>query len=77
MARDPADIAQDQGRDGLTRSFDASKPYRGNGVATRSCSAVFVSCEDDNDELHYRIEKLQAHEPTAKVNIPRQSRGLY
>ena len=147
MARDPADIAQDQGRDGLTRSFDASKPYRGNGVhppingakgrvaetaeeilelisaaqllekpapkrawfvdpyiphkevtllagdggigksliglqlcgaaasgrewmgiATRSCTAVFVSCEDDKDELHYRIEKLQAHEPTAKLD---------
>ena len=32
MARDPADIAQDRGRDGLTRSFDASKPYRSNGV---------------------------------------------
>ena len=38
------------------------------GIATRSCASLFVSCEDDSDELHFRIERMQAHEPTAKLD---------
>ena len=38
------------------------------GIATRSCPSLYISCEDDEDELHFRLECLQKHEPMAKLD---------
>ena len=38
------------------------------GIATPSCPSLYISCEDDEDELHFRLECLQKHEPMAKLD---------
>ncbi len=61
------------------------------GIATRSCPSLYVSCEDDEEEIHFRLERLQEHEPMARLDrlhildragkdnvlaVPAQSGGL-
>ncbi len=38
------------------------------GIATRSCTALYISCEDDQDEIHFRLECIQKHEPMAELD---------
>lgn len=35
------------------------------GLEVRHGAALYVSCEDDVDEVHYRLEQIRAHEPDA------------
>jgi RecA-family ATPase len=35
------------------------------GMTVKKCQVLYVSCEDDTDEIHRRIEKLHEHEPCA------------
>lgn len=35
------------------------------GRSVKKCSVLYVSCEDDMDEIHFRLEKLHDNEPCA------------
>jgi RecA-family ATPase len=38
------------------------------GLEVRPGPALYVSCEDDIDELHFRLEQIKAHEPDADLS---------
>ena len=50
----------------LCVSCVAGLPWFGRDI--RSGAALYLSCEDDRDEVHFRLQQIKAHEPSADLS---------